>query len=88
MSNDLLPCTRCHKPFVSGDALMIDRESMTWVHVECPSVYDVNEVRSKLMAQYAAHLDAQLTVAEARQFAEGHTTEGDVIIAHGLGVLL
>ena len=81
-------CALCHTPFKSGDTLMADAERQAWVHVECPSVYDVDEVRSKCMAQYAAYLDAQLTVAEARQFAEGHTTEGDVIIAHGLGVLL
>ena len=88
MSNDLLPCTRCHKPFVPGDALVIDVESMTWVHCECPNVYDVNEVRSKLMAQYASYLEAQMNVAEAREFADGHSTEGDVIIAHALGVQL
>ena len=80
-------CTHCGSPFQSGEVLRMD-ESGKWMHCECPNVYDVDEVRSKLMAQYAAYIEAHMNIAEARQFVDGNFTEGDAIIAHALGVQL
>jgi hypothetical protein len=83
-----MTCALCHRQFENGDPLRVDVNTMQWVHGECPNVYDVDEVRSKIMAQYASYIEGQKNVTEAREFAAGHTTESDVIIAHALGVQL
>ena len=83
-----MTCTKCHTEFAWGDVLQMDIESCTWVHESCPQdVYNVDDMRS-IAAHYATYIRDQMDVAEAQQFADGHYTDGDIIIAHALGVRL